>query len=332
MKSKAWKITAAVLLTVVIILLILVIIGFAIYPYGEKYVVPDDYPFRNWQYMINDDAKITEIAIPGSHDAAAANIDGSMLSVGTFLLACQNASIYEQLLCGSRYFDLRTMISDGELYGQHGDFKVQKFSTVISDIKRYLEEEEDFLILNFQHFTDDATSEKTYQAIKDELGIERLAVETTATLGELTVGDMRESGKRLVIIWGRSVIPNQRFLFPKRDEYLYSPYSGNIHSAGDERLIEEFPRYIENSAAFGGFFNLQCQRTWSSSELLMGPEQLEERFAEKASAYLGSLGGAELAAVNIVHRDFINVSKCREIISLNYRKGLIKAEYVEKFS
>lgn len=332
MKRKALKITAAVVLTVVIVLLILVIIACVIYPRGEKYVVPDEYPFRNWQYMIKDDAKITEIAIPGSHDAAAANIDGSMLSVGTFLLACQNASVYEQLLCGSRYFDLRTMISDGELYGQHGDFKVQKFSTVIADIKRYLEEEEDFLILNFQHFTDDEASEKTYLAVKDELGIERLAVPTTAKLGEITVGDMRASGKRLVIIWGRSDIPNEAFLFPKREEFLYSPYSGSIHSAGDERLIEEFPSYIAKSAEYGGFFNLQCQRTWSKSELLMGPEQLEERFAEKASAYLASLEGAQLAAVNIVHRDFVNVSKCREIISLNYRKGFIKSDYIQNFN
>lgn len=332
MKSKALRITAAVILTVVIILLVLVIVGFSIYPYGEKYVVPDDYPFRNWQYMIKDDAKITEIAIPGSHDASAANIDGSMLSVGTFLLACQNASVYDQLLSGSRYFDLRTMVSGGELYGQHGDFKVQKFSTVVADIKRYLDEEEDFLILNFQHFTDDEASEKTYLAIKDAFDIERLAVPTAAELGGLTIGDIRESGKRLVIIWGRSDIPNQAFLFPKREEFLYSPYSGSVHSAGDERLIEEFPAYIEKSADYGGFFNLQCQRTWSKSELLMGPEQLEERFANKASAYLASLEGSDLAAVNIVHRDFINVAKCREIIGLNFRKGLIKSEYIEIFS
>lgn len=331
MKSKALRITAAVILTVVVILLVLVIVGFSIYPYGEKYVVPEEYPFRNWQYMIKDGAKITEIAIPGSHDAAAANIDGSMLSVGTFLLSCQNASVYDQLLCGSRYFDLRTMISDGELYGQHGDFKVQKFSAVISDIKRYLDEEDDFLILNFQHFTDDEASEKTYLAIKDAFDIERIAVPTAAKLGELTMRDMRESGKRLIIVWGRSDMPNEEFLFPKRDEYLYSPYTGSIHSAGDERLLEEFPVYIGNSKQYGGFFNLQCQRTWSSSELLKGPEQLEERFAEKASAYLAGLEGAELAAVNIVHRDFVSVAKCREIIGLNFKKGVIKSEYTEIF-
>lgn len=330
--KKGLKITAAVLTAVIIILLVAVIVVLSLIPRGEKYVVPEEYPFRNWQYMLKDDAKVTQIAIPGSHDAAAANIDGSMLSVGTFLLACQNASVYDQLLCGSRYFDLRTMLSKGELYAQHGDFEVQKFSTVLSDIKKYLDEEDDFLILNFQHFTDDEAAERTFRAVSDSIDIASLAVSTDTDLGRLTMGDMRSSGKRLVIIWGRAVIPDGNYLFPKQSEYLYSPYSGEIHSAGDERLLEEFPVYIGDSANYNGFFNLQCQRTWSSSELLMGPEQLEERFAPKASAYLASLSGAELAAINIVHRDFIDVAKCREIISLNFRKNLIKSEFTEIFS
>lgn len=327
MKRKVLKVTAAVILAVVIIFLVLLIIAVVIYPRGEKYVVPSEYPLRNWQFMIKDEAKITEIAIPGSHDAAAANIDGSMMVAGTFLLACQNASVYDQLLCGSRYFDLRTMVSGGELYGQHGDYKVQKFATVISDIKRYLAEDDDFLILNFQHFTDDAAAEQTYLAIKDELDLARYALPSSENLGSLSLGDMRASGKRLVIIWGRAELPDDTVMFPKKEEFLYSPYSGTIHSAGDERLLEEFPVYIRNSANYNGFFNLQCQRTWSSSELLSGPEQLEERFAEKASAFLANLQDEDLAKINIVHRDFINVEKCKEIISLNYRKGIVKPEF-----
>ncbi len=321
------KIAKTIFCIVLITAIALCVIALIIYPRGEDYVEKEEYPYANWMTdTIRDDVPLVDIAIPGSHDAGAADLDGSVLAIAKYLLVCQNASIAEQLKCGVRYFDLRTMLDGGELYIQHGDFKTQMFSTVVDDIKTYLATYDDVLILNFQHFTDDAASSATYDYIVETIpNFVDLCVTTDTDISSLTLASMRQSGKRLIVIWGRSVNPNEAVLFPKTEEVLYSPYDGDIHSTSDEALLEHFATYIEGSKAYSGFFNLQCQRTWGANQLLKGPEQLEEVFGEKANDYIANISDEDLPYINIIHRDFVTTAdKIETILALNKRKGVTK--------
>ncbi len=321
---KVLKTTFIVLLVVVIILAITVLI---IYPRGNDYVAKSEYPYANWMTdLIKEDTHLVDIAIPGAHDAGAADLDGSVLDIAKYLLVCQNASISEQLKCGVRYFDLRTKLKDGELYIQHGDFITQKFSTVVSDIKTYIEEYDDFLILNMQHFTDDDAAQATYEYMLANIpDFVDICVNTDVEIASLTLKSMKDNGKRLIVIWGRDLNPNTDILFRDSNDMLYSPYDGDIHSSSDEELLAHLNTYIKDSREKLGFFNLQCQKTWGSNHLLMGPEQLEEVFAEKANDFIKNISDDDLKYINIIHRDFVtDGEKTKIIIELNERKGFFK--------
>lgn len=327
---KFLKILLSILLTVVLLVTVLLTVMFIIYPRSETYVETQDHPYMNWMHdYINQDTLLKDVVIPGSHDSGSANLDGSMFAMARYLLACQNSSIKQQLEAGVRYFDLRTMLEDGDLYIQHADYVCQKFSTVVEEINEYIKNQKDFLILNMQHFTTDEAMTETYKYLVDNIdNFESLCItHEQRDFATLTLAKIDQLGKRLLIIWGSDIKPDSDFLFDsgkksKTYETLYSPYIGEIHASTDEELIAQFDKYIEESKLYDGLFNLQCQRTWSKKELLMGPEQLEKRFSDKAKNYLESLTKEQLDCINIIHRDFVTSGdKILTILKLNEKKG-----------
>lgn len=327
---KFLKISLSVLLTVVLLVTVLLTVMFIIYPRSETFVEAQDHPYINWMHdYIKQDTLLEDVVIPGSHDAGSANLDGSMFALARYLLACQNSSIKQQLEAGVRYFDLRTMLKDGVLYIQHADYVCQKFSTVVEELNEYIKNQKDFLILNMQHFTTDEAMRKTYDYLVDNIeGFEDLCItREQRDFSTLTLAKIDELGKRLLIIWGSDEKPNSDILFDsgkktKTYETLYSPYIGEIHSSTDEDLLAQLDKYIEESKQYDGLFNLQCQRTWHKKEPLMGPEQLEKRFTDKAENYLNSLTTEQLDCINIIHRDFVTSgNKILTILKLNEKKG-----------
>lgn len=327
---KGLKIILSILLSVALIVTLLLTVAFIIYPRAETFAEPETHPYINWMndYM-SQDTLLTDVVIPGSHDAGSANLDGSMFPLARYLLACQNSSIKSQLEAGVRYFDLRTMLKDGVLYVQHADYACQRFSAVVSEINEYVQNQKDFLILNMQHFTDDEAMKATFDYLIENITDFRSICLTKeeCDFSTLTLAKIKSLGKRFLIIWGSEEKPDESILLDsgKADgtyETLYSPYIGEIHSSTDERLLAQLDEYVEQSKNYHGLFNLQCQRTWSKKELLMGPEQLERRFSDKAEAYLNSLTDEQLACINVIHRDFVTTgNKIATILKLNERKG-----------
>lgn len=327
---KARKIIRNILIGLVVVLVVLIAVAAIIYPPTEKYVPRSEHPYYNWMTdYIKGSTLLRDVVIPGAHDAGAADLDGSMFGLGRYLLVCQNASVGDQLKQGIRYFDLRTRLKGDELYIQHADFVCQKFFSVVEDIADYLRNGRDMLILNLQHFTDDETAIATFDYLEDHIeGFADLCLtKDECDFSTLTLDSIREKGKRLLIIWGSSIKPDENILFEKGSEgvggaTLYSPYDGAIHKKGDEALLGHLDYYIENSRNYSGLFNLQCQRTWAPAEPLMGPEQLEKRFTELADEYLLNLTDEQLECINIIHRDFVTTGdKIKIILSLNDRKG-----------
>ncbi len=321
------KILKTALIVILVLVIVLGVVVLVIYPRGDEYVEKTSYPYANWMTdTIKGDAKLVDIVMPGAHDAGAADLDGSVMQIARYLLVCQNSTILEQLKCGVRYFDLRTMLDNDELYIQHGDYKTQKFSTVVDNIDSYLGEYSDPLILNFQHFTDDAAAQATYEYLVANVeSFVDICVNTSTPVDSITLNYLQEKGKRLIVLWGRDLNPNTEILFRDIDDVLYSPYVGDVHAESDEALIAQFATYIQNSKEKHGFFNLQCQRTWGSHDPLKGPEQLEKIFADKANQYIASISDEDLKYINIIHRDFVTTGeKIKTIIDLNTRKGLTK--------
>lgn len=98
---------------------------------------------KQWMKKLSDNAKISDINIPGTHDSCARFIDFKFFS------KCQNLSIYEQLNSGIRFLDIRVEKTGNKLKTVHSitDCRKAPFSRkklyiddVISDCKRFLSE------------------------------------------------------------------------------------------------------------------------------------------------------------------------------------------------
>ncbi len=77
---------------------------------------------NNWMSEIMDDAKISWLTIPGTHDTATFNVKcstwGSIVEPGA---TCQSWNIEQQLAAGIRAFDLRYKWENSKFYLYHGE-------------------------------------------------------------------------------------------------------------------------------------------------------------------------------------------------------------------
>lgn len=109
----------------------------------------------NWMTGIADNLTLSEITMPGSHDAGihpdAATKKGI---VGLSSAVCQDKSIYEQCIAGSRFFDIRLKVSDSGTRTYHlspvGGALGQSSDTILSDVFNFLDRNRsEFVILRF---------------------------------------------------------------------------------------------------------------------------------------------------------------------------------------
>jgi len=93
-----------------------------------------------------------ELVIPGSHDSGTYGISHKRAASG--MAICQSENIYEQLMIGIRYIDLRSGASNNSLeniYIYHGPIKSVKFFECINDVARFSKKyEEEIIIIKIQ--------------------------------------------------------------------------------------------------------------------------------------------------------------------------------------
>jgi len=114
-------------------------------------------PAHNWMSSINDDRLLSEITMPGSHDAGSHGDVAEKRGIAPERFAiCQDASIYEQCMRGSRFFDVRVDAKEGEPGGQtyHGGKKIgtlgQSLENILDDVRQFLSVYgREFVILRF---------------------------------------------------------------------------------------------------------------------------------------------------------------------------------------
>lgn len=129
---------------------------------------------NDWMSALDDDKKLTNIVMPGSHDATifvdpnepethkVLLITTRLASEGTTV--CQDRSIYKQCLAGSRFFDIRLKLYDGVVRGYHtpadwsnlGAFG-DEAESILDDVNKFLtENSREFVILRISHTSMDS--------------------------------------------------------------------------------------------------------------------------------------------------------------------------------
>ena len=294
---------------------------------------------------LKSDAKLGEIVMLGAHDAG---------TVGQNEMACtQNSDFGEMLDAGVRYFDCRVTDVDGELSFVHANtddlffLRSPKHMTlaeacddIVAFVAKYPSE---VIVLDFQH-TWASTEDKVIALLEQKLGAVALDKSLAAVPSEVTLGQMREWGKNVVIVYRTPEKCEQNDFLYDREEYLQSEYNSGIHSIGKNKYEEKYPlliaewdKYIAGKSE-GKLFVLQSQITatgWLA--------EAEAKFRPIANDWLAGLEKAEnadkLAAINIVMRDFVaddDIGSERAsdevfkiVVKLNAAKGLVDPELQE---
>ena len=293
---------------------------------------------------LKSDAKLGEIVMLGAHDAG---------TVGQNDTACTQHSDFGKMLdAGVRYFDCRVTDVHGEPSFVHGNTNsifwpskehltlAEACDDIVEFVAKYPSE---VIVLDFQH-TWDATEDKVIAILEQKLGAVALDKSLAAVPSEVTLGQMREWGKNVVIVYRTPEKCEQKDFLYEREEYLQSEYNSGIHSISENKYEEKYPlliaewdKYIAGKSE-GKLFVLQSQITatgWLA--------EAEAKFRPIANDWLAGLEKAEnadkLAAINIVMRDFVcddDIGSERAsdevfkiVVKLNAAKGLVAPELQE---
>ena len=112
---------------------------------GENYPCCDYHPSdrKNWMANLNPDKlKIKMIVWPGTHDSATDKI--GIPGISRPFAQCQTLSIYNQLVRGTRVFDIRVQENRRVC---HGILLTYSVDIVIKDIKKFLSETKSEIII-----------------------------------------------------------------------------------------------------------------------------------------------------------------------------------------
>jgi hypothetical protein len=113
---------------------------------------------------------LKHICMPGSHDAGMGTFTPGTIGAHFANTQTQYLDFYQQLMAGSRYFDLRPVLSRGEWvtghYGQVGDIWLggngQSLADIIQQINNFTAEHQELIIVNLSHTLD---TDNKYKAL-----------------------------------------------------------------------------------------------------------------------------------------------------------------------
>lgn len=116
----------------------------------------------SWMSKVDDNTKITELSIPGTHDS------GATRSIFDVSGKCQDTSIKTQLNIGVRFFDIRLQLVEDDFRVVHS-FVDQKldFEDVLEDMTDFIKEHKtEFLIMSIK---EDASPVNATNWFEDEI-------------------------------------------------------------------------------------------------------------------------------------------------------------------
>ncbi len=284
-----------------------------------------------WMGTIDDEARLNEIVLPGSHDAGTNGM--------SWLGKTQHLSVKEQLNLGVRYFDLRVNHVKNDYVIYHSIINGTRFDPILDDIASFIEENpSETLFLDFQHFkngSDEYVYHTVSEKLKDHLVIQNDVQSELAFVDELRLKDTR--GKCIVFFGDDSPFVKEAHIFSRNNDActqkgqaLDSCYISSYHAMKSKQFIDEALGYYmdkiqtkKEKEGHKGIFVWQCQLT--DSKLVFGPYHRERGHEANMNAFIENLPQQDyFSDINVIMRDFLDEAKVESIVKLNASKGLLK--------
>jgi 1-phosphatidylinositol phosphodiesterase len=147
-------------LIVIALAVLLAMIGIANSGVGAEKLTEDDLN-PTWMASLDDNTKINEMYIPGTHDS------GALYSFFGISGKCQSYGIKDQLNMGVRFLDIRLQLRDDKLAVVHS-FVDQKltFESVLEDIKTFMQENpSEYIIVSIKEDADPENSTLKFASV-----------------------------------------------------------------------------------------------------------------------------------------------------------------------
>ena len=245
----------------------------------------------NWMKRLPDDAYVSQVTIPGAHDAATGcGWDGGWDELADRYARTQDVDMATLWHLGIRAFDLRPCVFEEYLNLNHGLMPTKMhFDAALRLLCDSLRANpSEFVVIHMLHASDgDQVEEDVYdERIQQELQREEYQPYLVDFKADLTVADMR--GKMLII---------------SRDKYAASPVTGGFFDAWTGEI------------------------NWSKqlAARILGPEKASAKLCVQDFSDTHRQGDVE-RKVQAIRRmlDFTTQQRCRHPLGLQPRLGLLQ--------
>lgn len=291
--------------------------------------------YENWMSFIRDEVKITEVVVPGAHNAG---------SYGMKKMAeCQKDGVLTQFKYGMRQFCLRLSENkNGEILLAHGITKGDLFENALKDIKEILENyPTEILLLDIREYQPQkfgpitlkykADPGKVDALLRKYINPEKYAYYDFDKISDVTIGDIRNSGKRFVLI-----NEAKSYRFSKPCEQI-TPWDSKINGMKAENFRIHATDFFDTCHT-DGLYWFQTQQTPNPfTEIgISPPYKLDEsmrpyfpEIIEKIANNKNYLSQANIIAGDFMTRDYM---KSELILRLNLLKNNVKEDLREMYA
>lgn len=153
------------------------------------------------------DRRLIDLVLPGTHDSGAYEEYRGAISDNpvTMYAITQEESIFNQLMYGVRYLDLRPSFyndTEEQYWLNHGLYRIRPFSLILDDIVRFMNLSNDLLIIHIGGWNGEFSQfPEKYLEFTDMLEFQLEEWLAPASMGvNATLSDFLNSGKRLIMI------------------------------------------------------------------------------------------------------------------------------------
>lgn len=290
--------------------------------------------YTDWMSCIKDEVKLTSLVIPGAHNAGSYGMRG--------IAECQSDNLFVQFEHGIRQFCLRLNTDrKGNIVLAHGVTKGDLFENALKDIKKALDMYPgEIILLDVREYYPQKFGPitLTYKADKskvDELLEKYISPSANAFcdfehISEVTLGDIRKSGKRYILI-----NDNEDYKFSRNCEQIL-PWEKQVNGAKAEKFANETLRFFDDYKT-DGLYWFQTQQTPNlGTEIgVTSPKKLDDELVKYFDVMIDGIASTPryLERANIIAGDFMTRSfdKSRSILRLNLLKGNVKDDCIEKY-
>ncbi len=290
--------------------------------------------YTNWMTAVKDEVKINKLVIPAAHNAGTKGI----VKFG----CCQDGTLYEQYQYGIREFGLFYRAKKGRLLLAHGMSTGSPLEAALKDLSKVLQESEnEFFIIDLRQYADQKIGPFTLRygdngnmanaLVEKYLKPEKYAYTDFDKIADITMGDLRKSGKKYLL---RSP---EKLYTGSRDFRIYDMWDKKIFGYKTEKFARVCTDFLDTETCedFLWFQTQQTPNLGTENGLRKWPRELDGDLRPYFKGIIKRIADNPLylEKINIIGGDFMTRDhmKVNAILSLNLAKNYIKEECVEEF-